>query len=205
MCHCRCACGSEIVVRYSDLRLGTSSCRPCAAKDRGALYADRAKDPSRLEELRKRAKNGGQKAAALTTKWRGGQRRLVNILASAIQRCSNPNNDAYQNYGGRGIRFEFESLEAAVRWVEANIGLPPQGMSIDRVDNDGNYAPGNLRWATRTTQANNKRTYKNAHRWFKEAAEARPDLSKSLVRSLLKRGKTLDDIKGWVKYESSRV
>lgn len=60
---------------------------------------------------------------------------------------------SYKNYGGRGIRVEFASFEEFL----AEVGPKPPGTSIDRIDNDGNYAPGNVRWATRSQQDHNKR------------------------------------------------
>jgi hypothetical protein len=67
-------------------------------------------------------------------------------------RCTNPNRKDWPNYGGRGIRFLFMSFKE----FYAELGPRPAGMTLDRIDNDGNYEPGNVRWAMRSMQERNK-------------------------------------------------
>lgn len=78
---------------------------------------------------------------------------------NAIARCTDETNKNWERYGGRGI-------EVCDDWVHDATGFeafldhigprPGPGWSLDRIDNDGNYEPGNVRWATAKTQANNK-------------------------------------------------
>ncbi|MDD5176274.1 MAG: hypothetical protein PHQ05_07635 [Sterolibacterium sp.] len=73
-----------------------------------------------------------------------------------LQRCTNPRNARWKHYGGRGIAVCDEWRDFASFF--ANMGPRPPGTSLDRVDVNGNYEPGNCRWADAKTQANNKRT-----------------------------------------------
>lgn len=76
-------------------------------------------------------------------------------------RCYNPHEPAYANYGGRGITMcnEWRDSYLAFRdWAFANGYEPNKGLSIDRIDVNGNYEPSNCRFVTRDAQANNKRS-----------------------------------------------
>jgi len=198
---CRCQCGAELVVLYTELRAGQTQCRSCASTSKW----ESADHSSALARLREIGKKGAAANAEKHRKWSPEQKRLSKVMSCARDRCRNERNKAYVNYGGRGIRFCFESVEAATRWVETNLGLPGDSMTVDRIDNDRHYEPGNLRWATRAEQARNKRRYKNALPGLPEAKMLRPDLSDSQLRAMLKQGRTMEEIKGWVKYASSRV
>lgn len=79
---------------------------------------------------------------------------------SMIERTSNPNHHAWRHYGGRGIA-------VSDRWRTspgflADMGERPAGLTLDRIDNDGDYEPGNCRWATVLDQNRNKRQRRTA-------------------------------------------
>ena len=74
---------------------------------------------------------------------------------SAKQRCNNPKNKAYPYYGGGGIQFKFDSYSSFLQ----EVGKKPSALhSLDRINVNGNYEAGNVRWATRLQQGSNRRS-----------------------------------------------
>ena len=132
--HCRCRCGTEALVFGSNLRQGFS--RSC-----GCLIRDKTTE--------RNTKHGHA--------CRGKVTRAYTCWVSMLQRCFNPNSQSYGNYGGRDDPITVvEYYRDFVNWY-ADMGDPPDGLSQDRINNDGNYEPGNLRWATASEQICNRR------------------------------------------------
>jgi hypothetical protein len=144
---CRCACGTERVIPLTSLRNGdTRSCRKCIPR------TPKVKPPKVPKP--RAAPRGGISRHELYQTWAG-------IKA----RCFNPNTPYYRYYGGRGITIHpawAADSVAFITWVDSNLGPRPAGHTLDRIDNDGDYRPGNLRWATPEVQLQNRRPKANA-------------------------------------------
>jgi hypothetical protein len=82
---------------------------------------------------------------------------LYKRLTAAKQRCENPKDKGYKNYGARGIKFDFSSVTEAGLYLIKTFGLPDRVLEIDRIDTNKDYAIGNLRFATHTTNCVNQR------------------------------------------------
>lgn len=92
---------------------------------------------------------------------------LYDTWYGMMVRCHNPRNKAYRNYGARGIKVHepWHDIGRFIADIEASIGPRPEGKypsgkplySLDRIDNNGNYEPGNVRWATASQQVTNTR------------------------------------------------
>lgn len=120
-----------------------------------------------------------------------------NSWAAMMQRCNNPKNHKFYRYGGRGIK-------VCERWLKFDNFLedmgekPGKGYSIERKNNDGNYEPGNCKWATNVEQAKNRSSNVNLH--FRGKDYILADLSKEFkmnvdrLRYLVKRGVPLEFI-----------
>lgn len=135
---CICQCGTSVSLPIDSLVSGNS-------KSCGCLVTDTTAARNRA------AQRHGMRSHPLYDTWR-----------TMLRRCEDRRVQSYPMYGGRGIAVapEWHDVTAFIAWIEANLGPRPDGMSLDRTNNDGNYEPGNLRWATSVQQANNRRVRK---------------------------------------------
>ena len=103
-------------------------------------------------------KRGGH-AGPNSPSWKGGVSKhpLYPIWIAMKQRCLNPNDKVYPYYGGRGITVCPQWIDSFEQFLADVGGKPSPELSIDRIDTNGNYEPGNVRWATKSQQSANTR------------------------------------------------
>ena len=130
---CKCDCGTVGIVSASKLKSGRSkSCRYCV-------------DYKSIKTIH-----------GHTSRIKGSSRTYIS-WDCMIQRCNNPNNIAYNDYGGRGITVCKEWLD--FKNFLKDMGERPIGKTLDRINNSGNYSIDNCRWATKSEQELNKRRF----------------------------------------------
>jgi hypothetical protein len=132
---CQCDCGDVRTINGMALKAGQQSC--------GCLQREAA--------------------SGLLTKHGLAHDPLYKLWNAIVQRTTNPNYIGYHNYGGRGIKLHpkwLEDAESFIKYLRMELGPKPTSKhSIDRIDNNGNYEPGNLRWATAAQQLKNRRPH----------------------------------------------
>ena len=94
-------------------------------------------------------------------------RKTYESFRNARYRCNNPECPDFKYYGARGIKFLFTSFS---QFVEI-MGMKPKGLTLERIDNDGHYAPGNVKWATMREQNVNKRDSPYRYDWHRFVGE----------------------------------
>ncbi len=128
---CQCECGNKTVVVGQNLRTNSTKSCGCGKYGKGLFPSFRAESK---------------------------HKRIYRIWRGMLHRCYNPNYSAYQNWGGRGIEVCDEWKKDFYSFLAWSMGNGYQEhLSIDRVDNNGNYCPENCRWADNQTQGANKR------------------------------------------------
>lgn len=192
-----CSCGRSGCSKKSDLvramkLRGWVGCYNCSQKRKMSKIATTDSWKEHQQKMVKAASNSVSEKAKERP-----YRHLRFVCTGAKDRCTNKNSRSYANYGARGIKFKFDSPMDMAKWVYENLGdRPSKYHSIDRIDNNRHYEPGNLRWATLVEQANNKRAYRVGAigERIRNLLVKRPDYCYESIRNLIKQGFTDEEI-----------
>ncbi len=172
--HCLCDCGNEAIADASKMKTGTK-------KSCGCLQAT---------GIAARTLAHGQAR-------RGAATPVYRLWNGIKKRCFDASHNSFHRYGGRGIGMH-EAWRASFETFAAAVGERPSAAhSLDRIDNDGNYEPGNVRWATAAEQANNtsvnvRYEFGGEHLTLPQVA-AKVGLPESTIENRLKVGRSLQE------------
>lgn len=166
---CQCDCGNTHIAGSKSLRNGDTPSCGCITKER-------------------------------LTKHGGYGTRLYNILDKMKYRCNNDKSKDYKHYGARGIKVCNEWQDATNGFINFYKWATNNGyrnnLSIDRINNDGDYEPNNCRWVDNATQSNNRRTnrlitYKGVTKTLAQWSNS-TGISSATIRERLRRGWTIE-------------
>ena len=141
---CKCECGNEKLIIGSSLVYGDTKSCGCLSREKayimginhGIAMREISRNPKRIE-----------------------RKRIKNAFSNMLNRCFNPKDMNYKNYGGRGVKVcdvWSNDPESFIEWSLSN-GYSGN-LTIDRIDNDGDYTPNNCKWSTTKEQSRNKRS-----------------------------------------------
>ncbi len=141
---CKCDCGNQMRAGAFDLRNNRTKSCGCWKREHAVIPIGVGR---RFVKGQKAGLKHGQYKTPEYTTWLNMKRR-----------CNNPSHPSWKHYGGRGIRVcdRWLGAQGFINFL-ADMGPRPEGLTLDRINNDGNYEPGNCRWATWEVQRANQR------------------------------------------------